>query len=317
MRNIDGSDKLAVRLPGARKDITQLDLAACLFTSMEIEMLKTKVVKTLLSASMLAAFAAPMAVHAQAPAAGMNTPAASALNKADQKIVMDMARANMAEIEAGKMAVSKSQNADVKAFGQRMVEDHTRALADVTTLAQNKGVTLPTELDAKHKAMAAKLSKLEGEAFDREYMKQAGVADHTKVHAMLTKDSARAKDPDVKALADKMMPSVEEHLTSAKGMPMTTKGGGKTGAKSVKPPVTGEPNDHTSPGAVKPPPAAKDTSKMKPTTSGTSGTMGTTGTSVSPPVTGEPDDHTSPGAIRPSPAAKEAAKPAPAPAVKY
>lgn len=272
-------------------------------------MLKTKVIKTLLSASMLAVFAAPMAVQAQTPAAGMNTPAASALNKADQKIVMDMARANMAEIEAGKIAVSKSQNAEVKAFAQRMIDDHTKALADVTTLAQNKGVTMPTELDAKHKAMAAKLNKLEGEAFDREYMKQAGVADHKKVHAMLKKDSTRAKDPDVKALASKMMPTVEEHLTSATGMPMT-KGGRMSDAKGVKPPVTGEANDHTSPGAVKPPAAAKDTAR------GTSGTMGTTGTSKSPPVTGEANDHTSPGAVRPSPAAKDT-KPAPAPAVKY
>lgn len=285
---------------------------------MEIEMLKSKIMKTLLSASVLAAFVAPMALHAQTPAAGMNTPAASALNKADTKIVMDMARANMAEIEAGKMAVSKSQNAEVKAYAQRMVDDHTRALADVTTLAQNKGVTLPTELDAKHKAMAAKLSKLEGEAFDRQYMKQAGVADHTKVHAMLKKDSSRAKDPDVKALAAKMMPTVEEHLTAAKSMPMTSKGGRTADSKGVKPPVTGDPNDHTSSAAVKPPPAAKDTSRMTPSTSvGTSGTTGATGTSVTPPVTGDPNDHTSPAAVRPSPAAQESAKPAPPPAVKY
>lgn len=227
-------------------------------------MLKTKVMKTLLSASLLAAFAAPMTLHAQTPAAGMNTPAASALNKADQKIVMDMARANMAEVEAGKMAVSKTQNAEVKAFAQRMIDDHTKALADVTALAQNKGVTLPTELDAKHKAMAAKLGKLNGDAFDREYMKQAGVADHTKVHAMLKKDSSRAKDPDVKALAAKMMPAVEEHLHSAKAMPMMSKGGGKTDAKGVKPPVTGEPNDHTSPGAVRPSPAAQEAAKPAP-----------------------------------------------------
>ena len=275
-------------------------------------MLKAKLIKTLMSASMIAAFAAPMAVQAQAPAAGMNTPAASALNKTDQKIVMDMARANMAEIEAGKIAVAKSQNAEVKAYAQRMIDDHTKALADVTTLAQDKGVTLPTEVDAKHKAMAAKLNKLDGDAFDREYMKQAGVADHTKVHAMLKKDSARAKDPDVKALASKMMPAVEEHLTAAKNMPKSKGGAGmaSTMDKGVKPPVTGEPNDHTSPGAVMPPPAAKDTSR------GTSGTAGTTGTSAKPPVTGEPNDHTSPGAIRPSPAAKDT-KPAPAPAVKY
>ena len=239
--------------------------------------MKATFVKSLLSASLVAAFAVPMAVQAQAPAAGMNTPATSALNKADQKIVMDMARANMAEVEAGKIAVNKAQSPEVKADAQRMIDDHTKALTDVTNLAQIKGVTLPTELDAKHKAMAAKLSKMEGEAFDREYMKQAGVNDHTKVHAMLKKDAARAKDPEVKALASKLMPTVEEHLTSARSMPMAKKG--------------------------------TDTSR------GTSGTSGTTGSSATMPA-GQADEQTSAGAVRQAPTAKDT-KPQPAPAVKY
>ncbi len=271
-------------------------------------MLKTTVVKTLLSASLIAAFAVPMAVQAQTPAAGMNTPAASALSKADQKIVMDLARGNMAEIEAGKIAVAKAQSPEVKAYAQRMIDEHTKALTDVTNLAQTKGVTLPTELDARHKAMAAKLNKMKGEAFDREYMKQAGVGDHSKMHSMLKKDSARAKDPDVKALAAKMMPSVEEHLSSAKAMPMAKKSGGMADAMGAKAPVTGEANDQTSPGATLPPAAAKDTSQ------GTSGTAGTTGTSARTP-TGEANDHTSAGAVRPAPAAQDT-KPQPAPAIK-
>lgn len=188
--------------------------------------MKSKVVKCLLSAAIMALFAGPVAVQAQT--ATMDTPAASALNKADQKIVMDMARANMAEIEAGKLAVSKTQNAEVKTFAQQMIDDHTKALNDVKQLAQNKGVTLPTEPDSKHKAMAAKLGKMEGEAFDRAYMAQAGVSDHTKVHSKLTKDQARAKDPDVKALAAKMLPTVDQHLNSAKTMP-GMKGGAKGG----------------------------------------------------------------------------------------
>ena len=129
---------------------------------------------------------------------------------------------------------------------------------------------------------------------------------------MIINDEPRASDADVEPLATKMMPTVEEHLTSAKSMPKSKGGGGmaSTTDKGVKAPVTGEANDHTSPGAVMPPPAAKDTSR------GTSGTAGTTGTSTTPPVTGEANDHTSPGAVRPSPAAKDT-KPAPAPAVKY
>ena len=180
-------------------------------------MSKTTMMKTLLCAAMVTALSTPLTASAQT----MNTPAVSALVKADQQIVIGMARANIAEIEAGKLALANSQNAEVKAYAQKMIDDHTKALADVTTLAQNKGVTLPTTPDAKHKAMAAKLSKLTGDKFDKMYMQQAGVQDHKHVHAMLKKDQARARDADVKALAAKMMPTVEEHLTTATSKPAT------------------------------------------------------------------------------------------------
>lgn len=166
------------------------------------------------------------------------TPAAAAaasLSKGDQKIVMDMARANMAEIEAGKLAQSKSQSDQVKNFAQQMIDDHTKALNDVQALAQTKGVTLPTDLDSKHKAMAAKLGGMSGDAFDRAYMAQAGVADHEKVHSMLQQTQSRAKDPDVKALAAKMLPTVEQHLNAARQMP-----GAKGTAKDSKPTASGD-----------------------------------------------------------------------------
>jgi putative membrane protein len=146
------------------------------------------------------------------------------LGKADQKIVMDMARANIAEIEAGKLALSKSQDDQVKSFAQQMIDDHTKALADVQSVAQARGVTLPTAPDSKHKAMAAKMEKLSGDAFNRQYMKQAGVSDHKTVLSMLQKNQKSAKDPDVKALAAKMLPTVEQHLKAAQQMPAAKSG---------------------------------------------------------------------------------------------
>jgi predicted outer membrane protein len=85
----------------------------------------------------------------------------------------------------------------------------------VQQLAQAKGVTLPTEPDAKHKAAAAKLEALSGAAFDKAYMKQAGLADHRETHNLLQKNAKSAKDPDVKALAAKTLPVVDQHLKSA------------------------------------------------------------------------------------------------------
>jgi len=146
------------------------------------------------------------------------------LSKADNKAIMDMAMVNMAEVEMGKMAQSKSQNAEVKTFAQQMIDDHSKGLTEVQTVAQAKGITLPTELDSKHKAMAAKLAKLDGDKFDREYMKMGGTGGHKEALAMLNKNEKSAKDADVKGLATKMKPTVEQHLKAAQQMPAAKPG---------------------------------------------------------------------------------------------
>jgi predicted outer membrane protein len=140
------------------------------------------------------------------------------LSAGDQKAVKDMGMSDMAEVATAKIALSKSQNAEVKAFAQQMVDDHGAALTKVQAVAQAKGVTLPTELDAKHKAMSAKLEKLSGDAFDKAYMAGAGVKDHTDTHNKLMADAKKIKDADVKALADQHMPVVEQHLKAAQQM---------------------------------------------------------------------------------------------------
>lgn len=163
----------------------------------------------------------------QSGAAGATAAGTAKLSKADNKGIRDMAMVNMAEIEMGKLAQSKSQNPEVKTFAQQMIDDHTKGLAEVQGVAQSKGVTLPTELDTKHKAIANRLSKLSGEKFDREYMKIGGVASHKEAHALLQKNEKAAKDPDVKALATKMLPIVEQHLKSAQQMPAGSTSSGK------------------------------------------------------------------------------------------
>ena len=157
----------------------------------------------------------------QATAAGAT---GAKLSSGDQKILKDIAMADMAEVEGGKLAQSKGQSSEVKAFGQQMIDDHTQNLNDVKALAEARGVTLPTEPDAKHKAMAAKLEKMSGADFDKAYMKQAGVQDHKMVHSKLMTASKKAKDPDVKALVDKTEPVVAQHLKSAQQMPAPKSG---------------------------------------------------------------------------------------------
>jgi putative membrane protein len=143
---------------------------------------------------------------------------AGKLQRADRGLLRDIAQANLAEVATGKLALEKSQNAEVKKFAQTMVDDHSAALQDVGHLARIKAMQLPQEPDLKHKAAMKAMQALDGERFDKLYISQAGVGDHRKTRELLQKTQANAKDADLKALAEKMLPVVERHLAHAEQM---------------------------------------------------------------------------------------------------
>ena len=80
---------------------------------------------------------------------------------------------------------------------------------------RTKGVTLPEGPDMKHKTMATAMKAMSGDTFDKQYMSQAGVADHRRTHDLLEKTQREARDADLKALAAKMIPVVHGHLAEA------------------------------------------------------------------------------------------------------
>ncbi|MBI1890847.1 MAG: DUF4142 domain-containing protein [Burkholderiales bacterium] len=130
--------------------------------------------------------------------------------------MIELAQANNSEIAISQLAEQRSKNADVQAFAKKMIDDHTQASNDLQQLAQQKGVKLPETPDAKHQAMAKELSRLSAEQFDRQYMARAGTHDHQSTKALLERIRKNASDPDLRALADKVLPVVEEHLQAAK-----------------------------------------------------------------------------------------------------
>jgi len=192
----------------------------------ENNMHKSKTLKGLLTVAAVATMFSTVGVQAQtqtsAATNGEATQAGSQnqLSAGDEKALKDIAQANINEVAAAKIALSKAQNSDVKAYAQKMVDDHGNALKKVQTVAQQKGVELPTEPDAKHKAMAEKLEKQSDGDFDKMYMENAGTKDHKMVLSKLKSDASNIKDPDVKALADEHTPVVEQHLKAAEQMSM-------------------------------------------------------------------------------------------------
>jgi putative membrane protein len=145
----------------------------------------------------------------RAVAAGQGDSASA--ESADHAFVTEAAMGGMAEVELGKLASEKASNDKVKAFGQRMVTDHSKAGDELKSLAATKRITLPTSIDAKHQSTHDKFAKLSGPEFDRAYVRDM-VADHKEDVAAFTRESMSGKDNDVKAWATKTLPTLREHL---------------------------------------------------------------------------------------------------------
>ena len=142
------------------------------------------------------------------------TASTTTLTASDRAFVMEAAKGGLAEVEMGRLAAEKASNPDVKSFGQRMVDDHSKANDELKALAQQKGIQIPTDLDAKDKATRDKLAKLSGDAFDKAYMADM-VKDHKTDVNEFKKESQQAKDADIKAFAGKTLPTLEDHLKMA------------------------------------------------------------------------------------------------------
>ena len=97
--------------------------------------------------------------------------------------------AGLLDVEAGKQAVTKSQNNDVRAFAQRMISDHTTVNDQALALVKKLNVTPednPTsqELTKQAEATREKLASLTGTAFDKAYVDNE-VAYHKAVNGAL------------------------------------------------------------------------------------------------------------------------------------
>lgn len=130
---------------------------------------------------------------------------------ADTKFAMNAAQGGMAEVKMGQLAASKGSSDFVKQFGQKMVDDHSKANDQLKSVASKDNMTLPTDVDAKDQAEYDKLSKLSGAAFDKEY-ERCMLADHKKDVMDFKKESMSGKNPDLKSFAGETLPTLQQHL---------------------------------------------------------------------------------------------------------
>lgn len=146
---------------------------------------------------------------------------ASAQGVNDAQIASIVVTANQVDIDAGKLAESKGSNAQVKAFGKQMVTDHTGVNKQATDLVTKLGVKPednPTSESLKSGGTSNldHLKQLSGKTFDKAYVDHE-VAYHQQVLDAIDKTLIPdAKNPQLKALLEKVRPAIAAHLEHAK-----------------------------------------------------------------------------------------------------
>lgn len=150
-----------------------------------------------------------------APAMNMASDTATAPHATDEEFMKSAAHSDQNEIQLSKLVLEKGVTGMAKDHANQMVTDHTKSTADLKAIAQKKNVTLPTDMDAAHKAIATTMQNLSGKDLETQYMQQM-VLDHQKTLNTMQAHEKMAQDAELKGFIAKTAPVVQNHLTMFK-----------------------------------------------------------------------------------------------------
>jgi putative membrane protein len=129
---------------------------------------------------------------------------------ADRTFLMTAGQGGYAEVVLANLAAKKAANDDVKKLAQHIEKDHSASNQEMKSLATAKNVIIATTLDAEHQELNSRLEKLEGASFDKAYT--AAMVDGHRKMITLFEQASVSKDADIKAFAEKTLPTLREHL---------------------------------------------------------------------------------------------------------
>lgn len=144
---------------------------------------------------------------ALAAAPAVNAPPANS----NEDFVKTASEAGLMEVNFAELALRQADKADVKAFAQMMVDDHTKINGELLKLANKDQFTPAAKMNAKDQEEFSKLSKMKGADFDRAYVHNQLEA-HEGAVALFKSEAKDGKNADLKAFAEKTLPTLEHHL---------------------------------------------------------------------------------------------------------
>ena len=159
-----------------------------------------------------------LVVGTSANGVSSKTPAITAATSDPAQFAAQAGASNYYEIATSQLALTKSQNPDVKAFAQKMIDDHTKAAADLAAAASTQGIAPPAAPDTKQQGDINRMNGLAGGAFDSAYGAAQAKA-HADAIALFQGYSSTGPVGALKDFAFKALPTLQMHSDMAKKLP--------------------------------------------------------------------------------------------------
>jgi putative membrane protein len=170
-----------------------------------------KGLRFLLVAALAALIALPMAAAADVATHGDRH---HKVSHQDKMFMTDAAEGALFEVQAGALAAKKGASPQTRAFGRRMVRDHSREYAELARLAHQLDVDIPDEPSEQQQQAIALWRQLSGKAFDCAYIPYE-VVDHMLDIEHNKGEVEQGHNPKVRHFAARWLPVLQSHLDQA------------------------------------------------------------------------------------------------------
>ncbi len=152
-------------------------------------------------------------------------------SNSDQQFLVKAAEGDLAEIQLGKLAQQNGTSDATKQFGQQLVTDHQKSLDQIKSIADSKGITLPSQASSKGQSEYDKLSKLSGNEFDTAFNKYVA-REHMKDISEFRREAEKGKDAEIKSYAQQSLPVLQQHHEMAQSAEAQSTGGRRSNPRT-------------------------------------------------------------------------------------
>ncbi len=154
-----------------------------------------------------------------APPPPMTPSAMADMAKSPGAYITAAGQSDKFEVTEGKLASKMGSSPKVRAFGQKMVTDHTKSTMQVMMAAKMSGLPKmpPPVLRPDQQDMVAQLKSATGPAFDSMYLQQQ-MQSHQQALMVQQNYAQHGTNKDLKMAATKIVPVVKSHIAMLQGM---------------------------------------------------------------------------------------------------